>query len=386
MRSRLSYGFSLLILGIATVAILSPGPGTAEDLGPNNTEIKKRIESWKAKAPELTKGISFEAPPTTVVSEQGTEKAIAICMGLNQVDPARYAGWSGPLTGCEGDADAMAEIASKSGFKVKVLKTRDATRDKFERLVLDAAKQLQDDGILLVSYSGHGGQVPDMNGDEIDGEDETWCLYDGEIIDDDLCVLWQQFKRPARILIVADSCHSGTSAKAVPVREAARHALDLDPGTHSALAPSVTANRAAVLKKRYDARKGADISSPLPHAFKSMPRSVFDAIQADPRLRAEYQQRGLRYTKEQVSQDRVTAAVITLAACQDNQQAGDGDKNGLFTETLVRVWRGGAFNGDYKKFHKALQQQMPTWSQPNLDPFGKDLDRFLSQTPFQVGK
>jgi len=383
MRSRLSYAFCLLVLAVATAALLSPGPGSAEDLGPNNAEIKKRIDFWKVN-PALTKGVSFEAPAT--MSGTGTEKALAICMGLNRVDPNRYAGWSGPLTGCEGDADAMAQIAKDAGFKtIKVLKTREATRPNFEQLVLDAAKQLQDNGILLISFSGHGGQVPDVNGDEVDDhEDETWCLYDGEILDDDLCVLWQQFKRPARILIVVDSCHSGTSAKAIPVREAARHALDVDANTRKALAPALTAERAALLKERYDARKKVDFRSTLPHAFKSMPKEVFDAIQATPALREEYKQRGARYTKEEVSQDRVTASVITLAACQDSQEASDGDRNGLFTETLIRVWRGGAFDGDYKKFHRAIQRQMPQSSQPNLDPFGKDLDRFLSQKPFQV--
>ena len=40
-----------------------------------------------------------------------------------------------------------------------------------------------------MSYSGHGGQTPDLNGDEPDRKDETWCLHDGQLIDDDALIV-----------------------------------------------------------------------------------------------------------------------------------------------------------------------------------------------------
>jgi hypothetical protein len=57
------------------------------------------------------------------------------------------------------------------------------------------------------------GTLPDLNGDEEDFTDETWCLFDGQIVDDELYSLYAKFAKGVRILIFSDSCHSGTVAK-----------------------------------------------------------------------------------------------------------------------------------------------------------------------------
>ena len=73
-----------------------------------------------------------------------------------------------------------------------------------------AAKTLQGGDLFFLTYSGHGGQVPDVNGDEADKKDETWCLYDGQLIDDELYFELSKFAAGVRILVLSDSCHSGT--------------------------------------------------------------------------------------------------------------------------------------------------------------------------------
>ena len=65
----------------------------------------------------------------------------------------------------------------------------------------------------MLSDSGHGGQVPDKNDDEPDAQDETWCLYDGELLDDETYSLLSELSEGVRILVFSDSCHSGTSIK-----------------------------------------------------------------------------------------------------------------------------------------------------------------------------
>ena len=60
------------------------------------------------------------------------------------------------------------------------------------------------------------------------------------------------------------------------------------------------------------------------------------------------------------------AAVILISGCQDNQTSMDGDKNGAFTEQLLKVWNGGAYRGTYKAFHAAIMAKMPRTQQPNL--------------------
>src|SRR5215467_8561878 len=56
-----------------------------------------------------------------------------------------------------------------------------------------AAAKLKRNDIFFLTYSGHGGQVPNTGRDlEPDGFDETWCLYDGELIDDELYAVLKQ--------------------------------------------------------------------------------------------------------------------------------------------------------------------------------------------------
>ena len=68
----------------------------------------------------------------------------------------------------------------------------------------------------MLTYSGHGGQVPDVSGEEADKLDETWCLYDSQLIDDELYMELGKFAAGVRILVLSDSCHSGTVVRAGP--------------------------------------------------------------------------------------------------------------------------------------------------------------------------
>ena len=64
----------------------------------------------------------------------------------------------------------------------------------------------------------------------MDLEDETWCLYDGELIDDELAELWAHFAKGVRIVVLSDSCHSGTATK---MRQVQRTGCDGSGPAHS---------------------------------------------------------------------------------------------------------------------------------------------------------
>ena len=120
----------------------------------------------------------------------------------------------GDLNACEFDALDMADIAKSQGFKANTLLTTTATRAKITEEIRNAAQTLKTGDIFMLSYSGHGGQLPDLNGDEIDAIDETWCTYDGQLVDDELYELLAEMEQGVRILVFSDSCHSGTVTKA----------------------------------------------------------------------------------------------------------------------------------------------------------------------------
>ena len=86
---------------------------------------------------------------------------ISLHIGLNAVDPKQYSGWSGELSGCEFDAKDMRAVARKHRFVTSLRLTKSATRNR----ILAALKKLRRHDIFFLSYSGHGGQVPNTGND-----------------------------------------------------------------------------------------------------------------------------------------------------------------------------------------------------------------------------
>ena len=141
-------------------------------------------------------------------------RALSLHVGLNAVDPNHYAGWSGELFACEFDANDMANLARSKGMTPTVLLTRAATRRAVLAEIRGVADELRAGDLFLLTYSGHGGQVPDANDDEDDHRDETFCLFDGQLIDDELYLALGRFAKGVRVLVLSDSCHSGTVVRA----------------------------------------------------------------------------------------------------------------------------------------------------------------------------
>ncbi|PIA43470.1 hypothetical protein AQUCO_01900102v1 [Aquilegia coerulea] len=68
---------------------------------------------------------------------------------------------------------------------------------------------------LVFHYSGHGSQQPNINGDEIDGFDETLCPLDyeteGMILDDEInATIVRPLPKGTTLHAIMDACHSGT--------------------------------------------------------------------------------------------------------------------------------------------------------------------------------
>ncbi len=276
---------------------------------------------------------------------------LAIHIGLNKVDPAHYAGWSGDLVACEFDAKDMQAVAEANNFETTMLLTPEATGDAVTHAITEAAKRLGGGDILFVSYSGHGGQVPDANGDEPDGRDETWCLFDRELVDDELYTLWRQFASGVRILVLSDSCHSGSAARRVQ---------------DSILEPI----RAG----------GGSEPEELKARFKVLPKELQDEVyESNKKLYDQIQARTTAHDKTEIP-----VHVLLISGCQDNQTSSDGDRNGLFTKTLREVWASDAFKGNYRMFHKKIVAEMPPWQAPNYFWAGQPSTEFERQRPFTV--
>src|SRR5262249_2964151 len=103
------------------------------------------------------------------------------------------------------------------------------------------------------------------------------------------------------------------------------------------------------------------------------------ALQLYNQHKGEYQ--ALQWTRRR---DVVAASVILISGCQDNQEAQDGQNNGLFTEKLLAVWNNGNFQGTLPQFHKAIVALMPSTQTPNYFTVGADDPIFTNARPLTI--
>lgn len=277
-------------------------------------------------------------------------QAISLHLGLNAVDAQVYRGWSGPLRGCENDARAMQEIAAARGFTSQLLLGPDATRPNLLAAMARAAAELAADDLLLLTYSGHGASLSDRNGDEPDGRDEAWCLHDGLLIDDEIHHRLCMFAAGVRVLVVSDSCFSGSVTR--------------DDQTTTTTArvrrPAAVRNGSAAIPDRR--APGARI------------RAV---LRANP---DEYAARKAAVATTQALEP--AAGIILLAACEDLQTAHDGERHGLFTEALLATWNEGAFASGHDAFLTAIKTRVGAAQTPTLFSVGAVEPAFLAARPF----
>jgi hypothetical protein len=291
-------------------------------------------------------------------------KGISLHVGLNKVDPGHYQGWDGPLLACENDAKDMAAIAKSRSLASATLLTRDATRPRVLGAIRSAAKKLKKGDLFFLTYSGHGGQVPDVSHDEDDKKDETWCLFDGEIIDDELYFEYSRFAAGVRILVLSGSCHSGSVVRAAPPMTNPGQ-----PQARSKLMPPDVAERTYKAHQAFYDKLQEDVAKRAGKAGVAEPDAALAQVAVSPRLTAIAK--------------KFNPALILISGCQDNQTSMDGDHNGAFTEQLLKVWNSGAFKGNYGLFHAAIKRLLPSTQTPNFFVLGA-AGRFVKQSPFKL--
>jgi hypothetical protein len=294
-------------------------------------------------------------------------RGLSIHVGLNSVNPKHYAGWSGDLLACEFDANDMAALARAGDMEPTVLLTKKATRANVLKAVRQAARTLASGDLLFLTYSGHGGQIADVSGDEPDKKDETWCLYDGELIDDEVFNELTSFANGVRIIVLSDSCHSGSVVRArIPETIAGQ-------GRSKMMPPSVAMRTYMQHKDFYDKLQ------------TSLASDARRSRSADPDAALAQLHGGASGRRTSIA-GKVKANVILISGCQDNQTSLDGDHNGAFTEQLLRVWDEGRFNpqhGTYVNFYATIKAGMPSTQTPNFFTLGR-VATFSKQRPFAV--
>lgn len=159
----------------------------------------------------------------------------ALLVGVSAYHPA--SGVSG-LNGCLNDVNAIRDYL-RSTFPhdppdhVRTLVNAEATR----AAVIDAFRQqlcentaIREGDTVLFYYSGHGSHAPSapeflaLNEDS-QGQDETLVLYDSrlpghfDLADKELALLLSLVPEKAHVVVILDSCHSGSATRSIKSRQ-----------------------------------------------------------------------------------------------------------------------------------------------------------------------
>jgi len=140
----------------------------------------------------------------------------AVCIGINN-----YPGIFNDLKGCVNDAQDWSDLLQSFGFETILMLDSQATKTNIKTALQDLVQATNAGDIAVFTYSGHGTQVADRSSDEGDTYDEAICAYDGNIIDDELRVPLEALHPQATLIVISDSCFSGSvtriaGEKAIP--------------------------------------------------------------------------------------------------------------------------------------------------------------------------
>ena len=169
---------------------------------------------------------------TVQVSSTQSHRSAALLVGINYVFHPSSATMR--LNGCWNDAVAFATLLTApspaGGLRMPARDVsvvvditpegaRATSRAALLQSIYDLALRSWTDAldVAVFTFSGHGAQTPDRDGDEAadDGLDEAICPSDacpGPLItDDELARVFQRFNPKTTVFAVFDACHSGSA-------------------------------------------------------------------------------------------------------------------------------------------------------------------------------
>jgi len=150
----------------------------------------------------------FHKPPP--IEPPAVAKKRALLFAIND-----YPGSANDLSGCLHDQRDWANELNKnfSGFEIIEYSDSAVIKDSFLSALEMVIALLRSGDVLLIHYSGHGTYTYDSSGDEEDGYDEAVYLYDGMLIDDSINAELQNIPDGATVVILLDSCFSGSATR-----------------------------------------------------------------------------------------------------------------------------------------------------------------------------
>ncbi|MGL5874096.1 MAG: caspase family protein, partial [Xenococcaceae cyanobacterium] len=196
---------------------------------------------------------------------------------------------------------------------------------------------------LIFHFSGHGSYVPDDDGEESDGYDEITCLYDMDFYnsetffrDDEWNEAISQVPSGAQLIMLFDTCHSGTGTRMLAINLQGRSltmSVDLNDRSTSIndelLRDLQAKNTVRELLNPDQYQQVLIEKNIIVYRFLSPPPELQEKIVNNARSKA--------LSKPGIKTERH----LLLAACQDSQTSADAylddDFHGAFTYYFCRA-------------------------------------------------
>lgn len=274
-------------------------------------------------------------------------KMVSLHLGVTFVDPNHYGHALHPLPCCKTDAEKMYQLLGLFGYDERVLFIDDdATTTNLKNQLEKWSTELQAGDQLVLTYSGHGSQIQDLNFDEESGADQTWCLFDRQLIDDELPYIWRQFREGVRIFLLLDSCHSGTASKEFPEFGAAAPTAEPLVDQWSKLVPFP-------IQKEVQEKNWVNVYA-----------EIAERVSAP------------------VPEEDIKASILQISACQDEEVARAGSFLSVFTSKIFQSLATHPNLENYETLYKHVKQLSPATQNPNSLAQGQNLSFFQQHRPF----
>ena len=258
----------------------------------------------------------------------------ALCIGIND-----YEGTGNDLSGCVNDANDWKGALGKRGFDVQMMLDSEATKDNMKHQIEVLVREARPKDVVVITYSGHGSWIPDLDNDEPDARDEVLCPYDimqgRPLVDDEINNIFAERDRGVKIVLISDSCHSGSVIRMAP-------------------APAEST--------------GAKVRFLPPESFLSA-----DDLQVAT-ARATLRPLGTRRT----------FGCVLMSGCQDTEYSYDAvfnnRPNGAFTYFAIKALQTLKPDATYRYWYKAVRESLPN----RLHPQTPNLQGTKSQIRWKI--
>lgn len=275
-------------------------------------------------------------------------RGYSLHIAVNDPDSNHYGPNLRKLKACHNDAQEMAMMARQAKFtEVNKLLEQDATLGNVLSRLDKYAQEAKPGDLVFITYSGHGSQIPVLDPNQVDETDhfeETWCLYDTQLIDTEFYHCLSNFRKGVRVFILLDSCHSGTAI-------------------HEWIHESWSYLE--------------DYLASRDQRFRHVSQSHRDKIYKKHRIDYENRQEALL----QEPPKKIESSVCLISACQDNQRAIEDLLNGRFTSAVL-------FENNrkhtYRSLHKQVHKHLHAFQSPNLYTLGLGTNKMLRQPILEI--